>query len=223
VSCPDEVVLWFDRGLCSGTVGQMPAGGVALTGPHDFAVWPHWSSRGYRLGGRLRPPHSMLATTRCHETGLSRYAVGSPGASRIRSTIAVSRGSRAARVRRAASRTSAASAGRSSSCNTRMRRCAATRTNWGCASSPAACSLDAHPSSAWSAGAPPLASARRLSAAAGGSPFTSCASRSQILSCSGVTPVVRSGPCESFLRPGSWASKERSREAQQAYAGADHS
>ena len=38
----------------------------------------------------------------------------------------------------------------------------------------------------------------------------------------GLTPRVRSDPCESFSRPGSWARKERSREATQAHAGADH-
>ena len=39
---------------------------------------------------------------------------------------------------------------------------------------------------------------------------------------SGLTPEDRSDPCESFSRPGSWARKERSREATQAHAGADH-
>ena len=38
----------------------------------------------------------------------------------------------------------------------------------------------------------------------------------------GLTPEDRSDPYESFSRPGSWARKERSREARQAHAGADH-
>jgi integral membrane sensor domain MASE1 len=42
------------------------------------------------------------------------------------------------------------------------------------------------------------------------------------LAIAGLTPEDRSDPCESFSRPGSWARKERSREAQQAYAGADN-
>src|ERR1019366_2079144 len=37
-----------------------------------------------------------------------------------------------------------------------------------------------------------------------------------------LTPEVRSGPCERFSRPRSWTRKERSREATEAYAGADH-
>ena len=38
----------------------------------------------------------------------------------------------------------------------------------------------------------------------------------------GLTPEDRSGPCESFSRPGSWARKERSREATEEHAGAGH-
>ena len=38
----------------------------------------------------------------------------------------------------------------------------------------------------------------------------------------GLTPGDRSDSCESFSRPGSWARKERSREATQEHAGADH-
>jgi hypothetical protein len=38
----------------------------------------------------------------------------------------------------------------------------------------------------------------------------------------GLTPRVRSDPCESFSRPGLWARKELHDEATQAHAGADH-